>query len=91
MKRIKELITNIPADKLLHKDVCFCISFFIIKATRPIIGLVASLIIANLIAIGIGYIKEKYDDRDHTKNVFDIKDLYADIIGSILGSIFAII
>lgn len=89
-KKLITLISKIPQDKLLHVDVCFVISFFIIKAISPLVGLIASLVIANIITILIGYLKEKKDSKE-PNNVFDSKDIIADIVGSIIGSIFAII
>ena len=89
-KKLITLVSKIKQDKLLHIDVCFVISFFIVKAISPVVGLIASLIIANITTILIGYFKEGIDDKE-PDNKFDKKDIIADVIGSIIGSIFAII
>ena len=89
-KKLITLVSKIKQDKLLHIDVCFVISFFIVKAISPLIGLIASLVIANIITILIGYLKERKDSKE-PDNVFDSKDIIADVIGSIIGSLFAII
>ena len=89
-KKLITLVSKISQDKLLHIDVCFVISFFIVKAISPLVGLITSLVIANIITILIGYLKEKKDSKE-LNNVFDSKDIIADIVGSIIGSLFAII
>lgn len=89
-KKLINLISKIPQDKLLHIDVCFVISFFIVKVISPLVGLISSLVIANIITILIGYIKEKKDSKE-PDNVFDSKDIIADVVGSIIGSLFAIV
>jgi len=89
-KKLRTLISLIPQDKLIHGITCFSITFFIIKAISSIIGLIASIIIANIITITIGYLKEKLDNKEKN-NTFDKQDFIADIIGSIIGTIFAII
>ena len=89
-KKLITLVSKIKQDKLLHIDVCFVISFFIVKAISPLVGLIASLIIANIVTILIGYFKEKKDSKE-PDNKFDKKDIIADVVGSIIGSIFALI
>jgi hypothetical protein len=89
-KKLITLVSKIQQDKLLHIDVCFVISFFIVKAISPLVGLIASLVIANIIIILIGYLKEKKDSKE-PDNVFDSKDIIADVVGSIIGSLFAIV
>ena len=89
-KKLITLVSKIKQDKLLHINVCFVISFFIVKAISPLVGLIASLIIANITTIIIGYFKEKKDNKE-PDNKFDKKDIIADAVGSIIGSIFAII
>lgn len=89
-KKLITLVSKIKQDKLLHIDVCFVISFFIVKAISPLVGLIASLIIANTVTILIGYFKEHKDSKE-LDNMFDKKDIIADAIGSIIGSLFALI
>lgn len=89
-KKLITLVSKIKQDKLLHIDVCFVISFFIVKAISPLVGLIASLIIANTVTILIGYFKE-YKDSKEPDNMFDKKDIIADAVGSIIGSLFALI
>lgn len=89
-KKLITLVSKIKQDKLLHIDVCFVISFFIVKAISPLVGLIASLIIANTVTILIGYFKEHKDSKE-PDNMFDKKDIIADAIGSIIGSLFTLI
>ena len=89
-KKLITLVSKIPQDKLLHADVCFVITFFIVKAISPLVGLIASLVIANIITILIGYLKERKDSKE-PDNVFDKTDIIADVVGSIIGSLFAIV
>lgn len=89
MKYLIKILSSIPQDKLLHFIICGILAFFLYITIVPLVGTIVSFILTNIVVIGIGYYKEKYDDRDSTQNVFDKYDLLADIIGSIFGSICA--
>lgn len=87
--KLANILCNIPSDKLIHKDISFIISFILIKAISPITGLIVSIIISNISTIGIDIYKEYLDSKGD--NIFDKKDIIAGVIGSIIGSLFAII
>ena len=87
--KLANILCSIPSDKLIHKDISFIISFILIKAISPITGLTVSIIISNIITIGIDIYKEYLDSKGD--NIFDKKDIIAGVIGSILGSLFSII
>lgn len=87
--KLANILCSIPSDKLIHKDISFIISFLLIKAISPIAGLIVSIIISNIITIGIDIYKEYLDSKGD--NIFDKKDIIAGVIGSVLGSLFAII
>lgn len=87
--KLANILCSIPSDKLIHKDISFIIAFLLIKAISPIAGLIISIIISNIITIGIDIYKEYLDSKGD--NIFDKKDIIAGVIGSIIGSLFAII
>lgn len=78
-------------DKVCHYLVCLLISLLTILTMTMIIGITAwiSGIIGFIISGIIGILKEAYDSKHG--GIFDKKDLLADIIGGISGTIIGIV
>ncbi len=81
LKKIEKFIESFGMDKIAH--------FAMSGLLTLIIGHWLYFAIAGGIVIVLGVIKELWDKK--TKNLFDKKDLLADIFGVIFGMIFLII
>ena len=65
-------------DKLKHIFVCIVLMTIL----KPIVGTFFAIVITAVISIAI---KEFLIDKKLGKGQFDVKDIYADIIGIIVG------
>jgi hypothetical protein len=89
IKKILDWIALIPLDKLLHFDACMFIAFFVAKIFSLILPKWIGALIGFTVAMIFGVLKEIYDSKGYG-NV-EWKDIKADLIGAVTGSLMALI
>lgn len=86
MNRFQSFIKRIGGeDKVLHFETCCLITMVVALLNMNVLGLgiAASAVLAYMIAIISGILKEVYDNN--TYGLFDNKDLVADALGAFVG------
>ncbi len=87
---MKKWILSIGIDKWLHIGICFVIVCFVAildvaEWGRPH---VVAAFTGAIVAFLVGLLKEIVWDYMFGRGSFDLKDLFADFIGSVLGFFF---
>lgn len=83
IKKITEILANIPVDKWIHGNVCMFLVISLFKLLSITIPTTWSIIISFLLTSLVGVYKEIWDkSHDGTPS---ISDIIADIVGAILG------
>lgn len=86
--RIADYLAGIGVDKYIHFNACMFIAFFMSRAVHLFFGPCASAVAGFIVAVGVGYAKERIDSR-RKGNGFDKADMMADIIGAVSGSLMS--
>lgn len=92
MNRFQSFIKRIGGeDKVLHFETCCLITMVVALLNMNVLGLgiAASAVLAYMIAIISGILKEVYDNN--TYGLFDNKDLVADALGAFVGFLIIIL
>ena len=92
MNRFQSFIKRIGGeDKVLHFETCCLISMVVVLLNMNVLGLgiASSAVLACMIAIIAGILKESYDYN--TYGLFDRKDIIADALGAYAGLLIIIL
>lgn len=92
MNRFQSFIKRIGGeDKVLHFETCCLITMVVALLNMNVLGLgiAASAVLACMIAIIAGTLKEAYDYN--TYGLFDNKDIVADVLGAFAGLLIIIL
>ena len=92
MNRFQSFIKRIGGeDKVLHFETCFLITMVVALLNMNVlgIGIAASAVLACMIAVIAGILKESYDY--YTYGLFDRKDIIADALGAFAGLLIIIL
>ena len=92
MNRFQSFINRIGGeDKVLHFETCCLIMMVVALLNMNVLGfgIAASAVLACMIAIIAGILKEAYDYN--TYGLFDNKDIVADVLGAFAGFLIIIL
>jgi VanZ family protein len=92
MNRFQSFIKRIGGeDKVLHFETCCLITMVVALLNMNVLGLGISVsaVLACMIAIIAGILKEAYDY--YTYGLFDNKDIVADVLGAFAGLLIIIL
>ena len=92
MNRFQSFIKRIGGeDKVLHFETCCLITMVVALLNMNVLGLgiEVSAVLACMIAIIAGILKESYDYN--TYGLFDRKDIIADALGAFAGLLIIIL
>ena len=92
MNRFQSFIKRIGGeDKVLHFETCCLITMVVALLNMNVLGLgiAVSAVLACMIAIIAGILKESYDYN--TYGLFDRKDIIADALGAFAGLLIIIL
>lgn len=75
---VTRIVDKVGTDKVMHAETCAFISSVVsVYAHNALIGAIAAIV--------VGVLKELYDKS--TGEEFDWKDLAADVVGAVFGSV----
>lgn len=90
LSRIANYLAGVGVDKYIHFNTCLFIAFVLSVALTFFASIWTATVIGCLATLGIGYLKEKMDQRKKGGSI-DKQDMKADILGAIIGSMMSIL